>query len=409
MKTENIYPLVSAETARKHLDRAVEQHHLTRTEADLILEFVTDRQSTRADFGAARYTKYCSKLRTFREHYLETPWNEITFPDFVQAIGNLKNDNLKAETIKDYILICKLFYAWMIEERKIPDVPQFERKLSKIQLPKKEIIKLDTKTEILTKTEIQKLIAGGKTTEEKAMFGIWYELALRPNEVIGLKWSDVTPDDGGCYINVRTTKTRYPRNIWCSLYYNHLLAWQNTTPHNKPDDYIFCKPDGSHYLEYDLSYLTHRRMKETGCKDVPPYHIRHSRAMHLILEGVKETTLKMILEGHTDTDILKHYITPDEQTIRDELRSHYGLIEKTEMQKPVKHKVCPKCNYLNTPDSKYCRNCGTALDNVTKTKQDKMIENIYSIGQMPDDEGSKSISDLTVDELLELIKRKMGQ
>lgn len=407
MKSSEFYKYVDSESAHNVIDTAVATGKLLQSEADLIKSFVIFRQTTRASFGMSRYLKYCVVLTSIRsKNLLTVPWNTAKFSDITALVGNIKNYGYAISTQTEYIILSKLFYSWLIEEgHVVPDVQNIEKKLKNIHTPKADIVKIDSKTDILTKEEIQDIISVSKSIRDKALFGLWYELALRPNEVAGLQWSDVTFDDGGCYVLIRTTKTRYKRNIWCSLYYNHLLLWKNTTRFSNPSDFIFCKDDGSHLYANNLAYLATVRMKEAGCKPVSPYHIRHSRAMHLILSGVKETTVKMILEGHVDTDIIKHYITPDDQTIRDELMVHYGLVNKTPMQVPLTPSVCPKCNYVNTPDSAFCRHCGMALSPSASDVLDNVEGLSSTIGINSED--NRQVGDMTVDELLSLLKDKM--
>ncbi len=403
MITSKFHPHFTREKAIEKLDDSVTRGVLTSEERNAIIKCLDDRAAMVSRFGEARWYKISSILRSFRENkYLRVPWTEITMDEFVSALGRMKNQDYKPATLQDYVIISKMFYRWMMENGLCE---QNERNLNKIKIPRVPDPKIDMK-KIFSKEQIALLISeGGNSIKLKCMFSLWYELALRPNEVAGLNWDDITFEEEGVWVNIRTTKTDYNRLIWLVVYREYLIAWRNTYPGdpsgNRP---VFVDMKGNRYKFGALESIFHDRCEAIGLPYIPTGYMRKTRGMHMVLEGLPEYVVKSIMWGNINTAVYKYYVNPTASNVRDALMEHMGVIQKTPAQKVLGPITCPKCLYINSPDSDFCKHCGLPLN-----KQDaQLIEEVkrrMDLIDLPAED--KTLDGLSDEDLMRELQNRM--
>lgn len=408
METSKFHSNRSLTKGYDTISKMIDEHTISSDEGKILKEFVEYQLNTRGKFSESRAVDYINNVRSIYNRFL-IPNNlnllTMSFPEFLSVVGMIKRAGYAENTVFSYLTMLKFYFKWLIKNGYNTNASGSLEKLKEIQIPQPVAKKIDNE-KILTKDEVLTLISkGGVDTMERCMFAVCYELALRPDELCGLKWKDVEPEGSGCFVTVHTTKTKYPRRLWLEDFYSHLLEWRNNTTHGKPDDYIFFSKRGSHFTYVGLWQRFKNRLELTGIKDVGLYVFRHSRAAHLLSEGLPENTIKMILEGHVDTEVMQYYITPNDDMIRDTLKRHNGTLPEKIVEKPLHANICERCHYVNSPDAEYCSHCGNPLSE-DKRELHSNLRKMMSCLDIEYPENSNTVENMSDEELIAELKRR---
>lgn len=133
-----------------------------------------------------------------------------------------------------------------------------------------------------TKEEIEQLISACKNDHKKiAMISLQTELGLRPHELLGLKWKDITIEGDVGEIKIYSNKTRETRVVPFKDSVIHLLRWKESYHYSnlKPNDLVFPHPfirNKQLYRTY-LSTLYRNLCLKMGMRNLYPYLFRHRR------------------------------------------------------------------------------------------------------------------------------------
>ncbi|WP_287954759.1 site-specific integrase [Acidiplasma sp.] len=251
------------------------------------------------------------------------------------------------KTMIDYENVMKRFYKWYYG--KLPDFMdiKFNHKSSH-----------DKKIDLITKYDIEKLINACNNTRDKALVSLLYDSGCRIGEILTLRMRDVIFDEYGLILNVHgKTGNRNVRIIGDSIAYLK--------------DYLKSKDDNDEYLFTGLQKQNmHKQMKyydarkllinlkaRTGIeRRIYPHLFRHTRAS-ILASKVPESPLESQMgwvHGSKMTSIYVHLSMRDQDNA---ILKAYGINinEKNEIEE--KPKKCPRCDYLNPSNAKYCHNC----------------------------------------------------
>ncbi|MFA5295343.1 MAG: tyrosine-type recombinase/integrase [Methanoregulaceae archaeon] len=200
----------------------------------------------------------------------------------------------KQNTQYDYIRILKQFLLWMIESEYI-SLP--EKKVRKIQTPPKDTM---TKKagDLLTSQEVQAMVDACRTSRDRALILTLYEGGFRVGEIGQLHWGDLKVDSKGIAVNL-DFKTGIPRYIRLVMSKQFIAEWRADYPRPvTPDAPVFLTERDKPVTYGGLSSQIKRIAKRAGItKRITPHLFRHTRITHLLQEGMKESTLKMMMWG----------------------------------------------------------------------------------------------------------------
>ncbi|KJE49160.1 MULTISPECIES: site-specific integrase [Acidiplasma] len=256
------------------------------------------------------------------------------------------------KTIMDYENVMKRFYKWYYKS--LPDFMdiKFNHKSSH-----------DKKMDLITRYDIERLIGACNNTRDKALVSLLYDSGCRIGEILTLRMRDVIFDEYGLILNVHgKTGNRNVRIIGDSIAYLK--------------DYLKSKDDNDEYLFTGLQKQNmHKQMKyydarklllnlkaRTGIdKRIYPHLFRHTRAS-ILASKVPESPLESQMgwiHGSKMTSIYVHLSMRDQDNA---ILKAYGINinEKNEIEE--KPKKCPRCDYLNPLNAKYCHNCWLPFD-----------------------------------------------
>lgn len=194
----------------------------------------------------------------------------------------------------DYIRILKQFLLWMIDSEYIA-LP--EKKVRKIQTSPKDTM---TKKagDLLTSQEVQAMVDACRTSRDRALILTLYEGGFRVGEIGQLRWGDLKVGAKGIAVNL-DFKTGIPRYIRLVMSKQFIAEWRADYPRPvTPDAPVFLTERDKPVTYGGLSSQIKRIAQRAGItKRITPHLFRHTRITHLLQEGMKESTLKMIDVG----------------------------------------------------------------------------------------------------------------
>lgn len=325
----------------------------------LLKEYIAERRGS-AGISTGRANKIAFTLVAWRRFL--PPFAELAMADLYTGIDamrsgkNKRGKPFKQNTQHDYVRILKQFLLWMIENE-YTDLS--EKKVRKIKTPSKDLM-TKRASDLLTPQEVKALVDACTNSRDRALIMTLYEGGFRIGEIGQMLWGDLKSDSKGVAINL-DFKTGYPRYIRLVMAKKYLAEWRANYPAPITlESPVFVGEHGEMVTYAALAKQIRRVARRAGLsKRITPHLFRHSRITHLLQEGMKESTLKMMMWGSVSSDMLKTYAHLTGLDIDTEISRLYGMdagqgTARYEKLEPI---VCSSCNLVNPPGEDYCRNC----------------------------------------------------
>ena len=174
--------------------------------------------------------------------------------------------------------------------------------------------------EVLSKSEVGKLLKQVKNPKHHAILATVYSGGLRVGEVLELRISDV--DSARMRIRIRNAKGGKDREVMLSeKLLEELRAYWKTY---RPTEYLFEGQKGGQYSARSVQAVLKRAVKAAGFrKRVTVHTLRHSFATHLLEEGTDIRYIQQLL-GHKNlatTQLYTHMTGPALERIKSPLDS----------------------------------------------------------------------------------------
>lgn len=211
-QTDREFHPVNKNYASTAVQKALATGILTRDDADLIIEFVTELQASQG-ITVSRANKITSHLVNWRLYI--GPYRAATTGDIFSAIATIKDArsqrgrSFKQNTLHDYVMFLKRFYLWLIENE-YSNVSQ--AKVQKIRPPRVDrCTKLPD--QMLSQEEIEALLRACQSSRDRAIIALLYESGCRIGELARLTWQRVQFDAYGMVVSVEDTKCHTQRYV----------------------------------------------------------------------------------------------------------------------------------------------------------------------------------------------------
>ncbi len=352
------FECVKSEYCDSSIKQALATGRINHQDEALIREFIAERRGSMG-ISIGRANKIAYTLIGWR-HFLP-PFADLTMADIYAGIEALRSGTnqwgrpFKQNTQHDYIRILKQFLLWMIENE-YTSIP--EKKVKKIRTPSQDMMTKKA-SDLLTPQEVQDMVKACHNSRNRALIFTLYEGGFRIGEIGQLRWDDFKIDSKGIAINL-DFKTGMPRYIRLIMSKPYLAEWRSNYPGPiTPDSFVFVGNDRKPLSYAAVSKMIKRTAKEAGItKRITPHLFRHSRITHLLQEGMRESSLKMMMWGTIGTEMLRTYAHLTGSDIDSEISRLYGLdSEKSKSRHQLKPIICPNCYQVNPPGEDYCREC----------------------------------------------------
>jgi len=171
-----------------------------------------------------------------------------------------------------------------------------------VKLPK--IKKSKGLPEILSETEIEIVLSNIKNLKHKAIISTIYYNALRISEVINLHVTHINGTNRT--LHIKFSKGAKSRVIPFSKDLHNLLI--NYYKKYRPKSYLFAGQSNPRYTAPSIRKILKNALLKSGItRNVTPHGLRHSRATHLLSNGMDIKLLKEFL-GHYKITTTEKYI-----------------------------------------------------------------------------------------------------
>ncbi|MCW3985173.1 MAG: tyrosine-type recombinase/integrase [Candidatus Bathyarchaeota archaeon] len=284
------------------------------------------------------------------------------------------NEKLSDSTYAMYISVLKIFYRWFY---KLPK-HHYPEQVAHLNFKPKKTQPIKP-SEIINKQDIVVLLGNCGNFREKAMISSLYESGCRVSEFLDWKVRDMIFDKKGAVISVKGKTGE--RRIRLIESVSHLQQWLQThsSKHDK-DAYIWCTNRGKVGYVY-LSRLLHRVFKRAGIdKPCNPHAFRHSRLTELA-KFLSDAKLKVFAGWVGGSSMGGIYVHLSGADLDDDLLRAAGVeISEEKVASPLKSKNCPRCDFKNSGEVKFCGQCGLPLTPEQAISQEMELEkDVYEL------------------------------
>jgi site-specific recombinase XerD len=297
-------------------------------------------------------------------------------------------------TIQGDMLGIKLFFRYLRPDDEAKLFENIKIKRQKNRLPVERL---------LSRTDIQNLVAACDTQRDRAMVMLLWDTGCRINEILSRNVGNVEFDRYGA-VMVVDGKTGQ-RRLRLTACVGDLQTWINTHP-MKED------PNAPLFITYNRYGFGRKRVNEHTIanrlkvlaelakitKPVHPHAIRHARLTDLAKQGFSEMELRIIAGWEASSGMPAIYVHMSGADVERKILQKAGLCEEEEYKDTSLEAIrCPRCQTINAHDSMFCKTCSqTMTDLATKqinTMHQTVINNLDAMSSWVENEKGKIAAD----------------
>jgi len=277
----------------------------------LFLEFIKNEkklsdntfQSYRRD--VMQFSEY---LKSNKINYVKV--KESHMRDYIEYLQNL---NKKASTISRHLASTRLFYQYLLKNKKVKADPT-----ENIQSPK-----IDKRTpNILTAQEISLLLEQPKNIDlkgirDKAMLEFAYATGMRVTEIISLNIADVNANEGYVVCKNGTKQRNIPLgNLALKALKEYIEKARDILIKDENEKALFVNINGQRLTRQGFWKII-KFYKEQAhiTKEITPHVLRHSFATHLLQNGADLKAIQTML-GHSDISSTQVYMQFQDESLK---------------------------------------------------------------------------------------------
>ncbi|MBU7016297.1 MAG: tyrosine-type recombinase/integrase [Theionarchaea archaeon] len=319
----------------------------------IILKFL--KQLFAEGISEARVLKYSTHLRLISKFI---DFQNATKEDIIEYLSELEQSKYAEHTKHDYKVALKRIFNYLGKNELVKDF-RVTMKKNKKRLP-------DT----LTEAEVKRIIEAADHPRDKAMIAVAYEGGLRVGELASLRIRDVGFDKYGAIIRVRGKTGE--RRIRLVTFSSTIAKWMDMHPRRDEEKaplWISIANFKKEMTYRGFDKRIKRAAKEAGIKKRVYCHVfRHSRATHLA-NYLTEAQMDEYFGWVQGSDMPATYVHLSGRDVDNRILEIHNLKPRDEKgENDLKPIICPRCDYINSPISRYCGRCGTVLDEEERIK-----------------------------------------
>lgn len=216
---------------------------------------------------------------------------EITTDDIRAYLEKKADEQASASTLNTAYSALKFYFGNILRRKFFLSVPRAKKDK-----------KLPT---VLSKQEVQRMIALTKNPKHQCMLSLLYGAGLRVGELVRLRAQDINVERG--MIEIKNSKGAKDRYTLLPGKLKEVLAKQKSL--KQPSDYLFTNGQGGRLTEETAQKVVAQASERAAIdKRVSPHTLRHSFATHLLEGGVDVRYVQELL-GHANirtTQIYTH-------------------------------------------------------------------------------------------------------
>ncbi|WAM22435.1 MAG: site-specific integrase (plasmid) [Candidatus Methanoperedens sp.] len=273
-------------------------------------------------------------------------------------------DNLEAKGMVDYNYrkVTKKLFKLVTNN----DSPKWVRE---IHLPHKETPVQPS--DLFTKAQLDKLLDACIQPRDKALVAVALDSTMRIGALGTLRIKGIEFNQHGALLymsptsqNLKTTKPKPVPLTWSTGFLNQ---WISVHPcKDDPEAPLWVNLTGKDKhkaMAYNTLRMTLARIAESaGLKKRVFFHLfRHQGVTDMILKGFNDQQIKFQAGWAPDSDrMLRIYGNFRDGDMVKSIYAKHGL--RSEEDKPVTLKQCPRCHTVLVPEARMCHQCALVLD-----------------------------------------------
>ncbi|MBK7129951.1 MAG: tyrosine-type recombinase/integrase [Crocinitomicaceae bacterium] len=252
------------------------------------IEYVEKLENKMYSFNTAKTYLCCFSI--FMQQFKNIPLMEISEEDILSYMNQLVRSGKSSTYINQMINSIKFYYE---------NVMGMPNRFYMIDRPEK----VEKLPKVLSKSEVQKIIAHTANIKHKCIVSLLYSAGLRRQELLDMKITDI--DSARMMIRVNQGKGKKDRyTVLSTTLLDDLRAYFKEW---RPKEYLFEGISGEKYTASSVrSIIVGAAKRAKIWKTVTPHMLRHSFATHLLEAGTDIRYIQTLL-GHASTKTTEVY------------------------------------------------------------------------------------------------------
>ena len=251
----------------------------------------------------------------YREHVEKNNINylKVNNEDILNYLKYLKELNKKPSTISRHLASIRLFYQYLLKNKKIKEDPTKGIQSPKIEKKAPSILSSQEVSLLLEQPNGEDL----KSIRDKAMLEIAYATGMRVTEIISLNVEDIDLN-----ASLVTCKNANKQRIipLGKMSLNALKEYMSTARPNLIKDEnekaLFVNINGRRLTRQGFwKIIKYYKEQAHITKEITPHILRHSFATHLLQNGADLKSIQTML-GHSDISSTQIYIQFQDDSIK---------------------------------------------------------------------------------------------
>jgi len=347
--------------------KSLSKYPITERNKELIREYLDDRMLD--GLSIPRQIKYIEIIKKLAEK-LDKNLDKVTVADMKEWARWYETANYTPQTKVSTKAMVKRFFKWL---KQTEDCYPPEVKWLKTALKRQERITIIEK-DLITEQETLDAIEQAKHPRDKALISVIAESGARIGEIGNLQVKHVNFDKHGTVLNVNG-KTG-PRRIRIIASTRHLLTWINMHPlRDNPEAPLWLTQTRESGLCYaSIVSMLKRTFKRTGTKKkIHPHLFRHSRASYMA-RHMTEFQMNQYFGWVQGSEMPSTYVHMSGKDLDSAILKLNGFQVSEEVEESIMQpRICPRCEAINTPTSKYCCTCSGTIDATELINEQKIM------------------------------------
>ena len=258
---------------------------------------------------------YQRDIIQYREHVEKNNINylKVNNEDILNYLKYLKELNKKPSTISRHLASIRLFYQYLLKNKKIKEDPTKGIQSPKIEKKAPSILSSQEVSLLLEQPNGEDL----KSIRDKAMLEIAYATGMRVTEIISLNVEDID-----LKASLVTCKNANKQRIipLGKMSLNALKEYMSTARPNLIKDEnekaLFVNINGRRLTRQGFwKIIKYYKEQAHMTKEITPHILRHSFATHLLQNGADLKSIQTML-GHSDISSTQIYIQFQDDSIK---------------------------------------------------------------------------------------------
>ena len=348
----------------------LEKAQISQINKEIILKY--HRHILSEGSGKNRVVKLSGELRKIAQ-WLNKPFLEVTEEDIRDLITQISQSDYAELTKVDFKKLVRRFYKWLEGNNK-----SYPDKVDWIKC--KEKIGNKESLDIITPSEIKRVIDTCESPRDKAFISLLYEGGFRIGEMLNMKIRDLKNERN--YMKVSVTGKTGPREVLIIYSIPYLNQYLNLHPLKNNLDAPFWISIRGYKHNQKLIYLGVRKLikrvfKRAGVnkKRLYPHLFRHSRATELA-KHFTESQMKAYFGWTPGSNMAAIYVHMSGRDVDGSVLRYYGIEDKKEdyRDKLNNNIICPRCQLVNSFTEKVCVQCGLNLKLPLETESNQELD-----------------------------------